>query len=310
VTVRPSRRRGRDDRGRGAVRGGRDDLRRGDPGGRRDPRGKAQSRSILGRLGSPRPLRLLTPVRAGGALGLVVAGLLLGLATSSPAFALDRIDSPTLEWTSADAVAAAVDVPLGTNVFGIDTGPIEARLLALPAVASASVRVGLPASLELQVAERQPILAWRVGETVFLVDRDGRLFAHVDAAAVKTLGVPTVVDDRVASPFSIVVGGTLDPIDLDVATRLGSLQPADLGSAATRLTVRVDDTDGYVVRGVSQPWRAVFGIYTPTVRTPDLIPGQVQLFRSLLAGREGNLDRIVLADATNGTYTLRATPKP
>ncbi|HEX8024778.1 MAG TPA: FtsQ-type POTRA domain-containing protein, partial [Candidatus Limnocylindrales bacterium] len=254
--------------------------------------------------------RLLTPVRAGGALGMLVAGLLLRLATSSPAFALDRVDGPSLQWTSTDAISAAIGVPLGTNVFGIDTGPIESRLRALPAVAGATVRVGLPSSLELQVTERQPILAWRVGETVFLVDRDGTLFADVDAAAVKTLGVPTVLDARVASPFSIVVGGTLDPLDLDVATRLASLGPADLGSAASRLTLRVDDTDGYTLRGVGQPWRAIFGIYTPSVRTPDLIPGQVQLLRSLLAGREGNLDRIVLADATNGTYTLRATPKP
>ena len=287
MTARPTRRRGRDDRG-----------------------GRDTRRGSRGSVGSRRSLRVLSPVRAGGLLGLLVAGLLLRLATTSPVFGLERVDGPSLRWTSAEALDAAVGVAPGTNVFEIDTAPIEARLRALPAVAGATVRIGLPASLELQVDERQPILAWRVGETVFLADRDGRLFATVDAAAVTSLGVPTVVDARVASPFTITVGGSLDPIDLDVATRLASLVPADLGSAATRLTVRVDDTDGYVVRGVTQPWRAIFGIYTPTVRTPDLIPGQVQLLRSLLAGREPSLDRVVLADASNGTYTLRATPKP
>src|SRR5262249_24100559 len=146
---------------------------------------------------------------------LLVAGLLLRLATTSAVFALDRVDAPSLRWTSAEAIQAAVGVPLGANVFEVDTAPIEARLRALPAVASATVRVGLPTSLEVQVVERDPILAWQVGDTTFLVDRDGHLFATVAAADVAAVGVPVVTDDRVASPLQLAVGGTLDPVDLD-----------------------------------------------------------------------------------------------
>jgi hypothetical protein len=71
------------------------------------------------------------------------------------------------------------------------------------------------------------------------------------------------------------------------------------------LRVVIDDTDGYQLRPVGQPWIAVFGIYTPTIRTPDLVPGQVRLLRSLLAGREQSLKRVVLADDRNGTYVTR-----
>ncbi|TMD29133.1 MAG: hypothetical protein E6I94_07230 [Chloroflexi bacterium] len=54
------------------------------------------------------------------------------------------------------------------------------------------------------------------------------------------------------------------------------------------------------------PRRATFGFYTPTLRTPDLVPAQVRLLRSLI-GRvgEAKVATVLLADATNGTYTTR-----
>jgi hypothetical protein len=207
-------------------------------------------------------------------------------------------------------VLASVAVPLGTNVFGIEVGPVEARLAGLPGIASAHVSVALPATLVVSIVEREPILAWRVGEAEYLVDRGGVLFATTNAAGASAAGVPTVIDARVASPLTLAVGATLDPVDLDVATRLGALTPMEVGSSATRLEVRVTDTDGYLIRGYPTTWVAVFGFYSPALRSVELIPGQVQLLRSLLAGREPTVDRIILADDRNGTYTLKPTPKP
>ena len=102
----------------------------------------------------------------------------------------------------------------------------------------------------------------------------------------------------------------LDAVDLDAATRLASLVPADVGSSAVSLAIRVTDQSGYVVDARPAGWSAVFGFYTPSLRTTELIPGQVRLLRSLLIGREQLVERVILASATDGTYIPRSTPKP
>jgi hypothetical protein len=241
---------------------------------------------------------------------MLAAGLLLRLVTSSSAFGLGRVDQPSLHWTAGDAVLANVGVAPGTNVFGIEIGPIETRLAALPGIASAHVSVALPATLVLSIVEREAILAWRVGAAEYLVDRDGVVFATTDTASADAAKLPTVIDERVAAPFTLAIGARLDPVDLDVATRLAALTPADIGSVTTSLEVRVTDTDGFVLRPTASSWTAVFGFYSPALRSTDLIPGQVQLLRSLLADREPLVERIILADDRNGTYTLKPTPKP
>jgi len=69
----------------------------------------------------------------------------------------------------------------------------------------------------------------------------------------------------------------------------------------------VSDANGFVVRAVAPGWMAIFGFYTPNLRTTDLIPGQVRLLRSLIAGREAQVELVILADDQNGTYVPRAT---
>ncbi|HEY2916538.1 MAG TPA: hypothetical protein VGI98_04910, partial [Candidatus Limnocylindrales bacterium] len=111
------------------------------------------------------------------------------------------------------------------------------------------------------------------------------------------------------STATLFIGARLDPTDLDAATRLASLTPDDVGTRATGLVVRVNDADGYSLTTTPASWTAIFGPYTPVLRTPDLIPGQVRLLRSILFGQEDKLVRIVLADATHGTVVPRATPR-
>ncbi|MEO7228975.1 MAG: hypothetical protein ABIZ30_00105, partial [Candidatus Limnocylindrales bacterium] len=94
------------------------------------------------------------------------------------------------------------------------------------------------------------------------------------------------------------------------ATRLASLTPDDIGSVAKSLIVTVTEANGFVLVPVPRTWTAVFGLYTPTLRTPELIPGQVRLLRSLLAGREDSVAKVILADADSGTFIPKATPAP
>jgi hypothetical protein len=117
-----------------------------------------------------------------------------------------------------------------------------------------------------------------------------------------------VIDDRRVQSINLDVGAHLDPVDLDAATRLASLVPADLGSSAVSLGVSVTDANGFVVTTRPSSWSAVFGFYTPSLRTTGMIPDQVRLLRSLLVGREAEVQRVILASGTDGTYTPRAAP--
>jgi hypothetical protein len=252
--------------------------------------------------------RIVTPGRAGGLLGMIAAAYLWSLASGPSAFSIARLDVPELQWTEPAAVSAALADVAGANALQLETGPLEGSLAELPTVRSAEVVVSvLDGTLLVRIEERQPILGWRVGEAVFLVDPDGVILGSRDAdAAGPTL--PTIEDRRTGAADGLGIGARLDPTDLDVATRLGGLSPADVGSAQPTLSVVVTDRDGYIVRTAG--WDAVFGFYGPATRSPEMIAGQVRLLRSLLADREGDVERVVLASDTNGTYVPRTSPRP
>jgi hypothetical protein len=247
----------------------------------------------------------VTPARAAALLGMLACGFAFTFVTGPTAFALGRTDLPALTWTDPDVVRATLAMPEGANVFRIETAPLVAALRALPAVADADVSVSLPdAALIVHIVERRPVLAWTLDGTRFVADGDGRVFATMAKADALPAGV-AVVDDRRIDPGPLAIGASLDAVDLDVATRLASLTPADIGSTAQRLTLAVTETDGFILVAPGA-WTAVFGFYSPATRPADVIPAQVRLLRSLLDGRETTLARIILASGTDGTYI----PKP
>lgn len=251
-----------------------------------------------------------SPIRAGAALAVLAgAAAIYGLVGSS-AFGFGTLDLEGQRWTARSAIETAIDLPDGTNLFGVSTEPIESALEALPAIQEASVSVALPETLVVRIEERVPILVWQVGERRFLADRAGWLLAELGGPAVETpAGLPTIVDQRTAAR-RLRVGTTIDPVDLQAATQLASLRAADVGSTAASLAVRVTDESGFVVAARPEGWTAVFGFYTASLRTTDIIPGQVRLLRSLLAGREATVERVILASEDDGTFTERPTPVP
>jgi hypothetical protein len=240
---------------------------------------------------------------------LVAAGGIYGLAATS-AFGFDRLSITGNVLTPADAIRGRVALAPGTNLVGLSTQPIVDRLRDLPAVADASVRVGLPDTLTVDVHERVPILLWQVGSQRFAVDGSGLLFAAVPPNAPASFAsLPTVADQR-ASAASLAIRSTLDPVDLDAATRLASLTPEQIGSHADALRVNVDDMHGFTVSSGPNGWQAVFGKYGLSQRTPSLIPGEVQLLTALLAGREDGVQTVFLSDERNGTYLPKSSTKP
>jgi POTRA domain, FtsQ-type len=255
----------------------------------------------------------LTPIRSAALLAMLVsAGAIYGL-IASPAFGFERLTVSGTSLTPEETVRSAVGLAEGTNLVGLDTAAIAGRLTELTTVAGADVAVGLPDQLEVRIRERRPIVIWAIGDRRFAVDETGLLFAEVTGAegatATAVEGVAVVRDDRIAAS-ALAIRSTLDPIDLDAATRLGSLTPSEVGSHAAGLTLRVTNERGFTVSSGNGGWVAIFGFYGRSQRTPALIPGQVQLLRALLAGREETVQTVVLADDRDGTYVAKPTPRP
>ena len=249
---------------------------------------------------------LLTPIRAGAAFVMVVTALAIYGVGASAAFAYRHLDfdAGAAAYTTRDVVLASLGLDhVSPNLFLMKTDRYADRLLALPAVTSAEVTVSLPDVIRVRLAERAPLVVWNVGGHRFLVDRTGMLFAPATAGGPGD-SLPAVTDRRNASG-AFDIGAHVDPVDLDAATRLAGVTPRDIGSAASDLRLSIEDGDGYVFRPVGVPWIAVFGVYTPSIRTPDMVPGQVRLLRSFLAGRELTVKRVILADDRNGTYEGR-----
>ena len=109
---------------------------------------------------------------------LISAGALYGLATTS-AFGFERLEVTGATLTAEDAIRAKVGLEDGTNLVGLATEPIAARLRELPSVREVDVSVGLPDVLRVTVEERHPLIVWAVGERRFAVDEGGILFAEV-----------------------------------------------------------------------------------------------------------------------------------
>lgn len=215
-----------------------------------------------------------------------------------------------------DKVIAAANIPIGSSLLGVNLREAEEAVAALPLVASVRVSAGLPDGIQIRVREKTLLLRWQIGERVYAVSDSGELLGETrmldlaPSAAVLLDAAPLLTDDRTPSPLPTV--GRLTPTELDVATRLASLTPEDLGTAAPTLTLQLLSDFGFVLQasGPSIEWYAVFGIYSATIRPTSMIPGQVRLLRSLLAGRETKIGWVILADDQAGTYTEKGVRPP
>ena len=215
-----------------------------------------------------------------------------------------------------DAVVAAANIPVGSSLLAVNLRAAEEAVAALPLVASVRVSAGLPDGIQIRVREKSLLLRWQIGDLVYAVTESGELLGDTTrlnlapTAAAALAAAPLLYDDREGSPLLAV--GQLTATELDVATRLASLTSEDLGTGATALTLRLLSDFGFVVQatGPSIEWNAVFGIYSATIRPTSMIPGQVRLLRSLLAGRETRIGWVILADDQAGTYTAKGVRPP
>lgn len=240
---------------------------------------------------------------------LIVALLAPPALASSGTFTIASLRIVGLHLLDDAAVRSASGVVLGEGLLTSDPHRIEQFLDEIPFVASSRVRIGLPGEIRAEILEETPLLRWSSGGVTYLMSGSGELLGPATSPLLSTAGraaveqLPLLNDLRTAPP--LLPGDVITSLDVDIATRLASLTFADLGSAATRLSLVIDPQYGFVLQGEGEgfAWNAVFGIYSATIRPPEMLPGQVRLLRSLLAGRERKIGWVILADGQAGTFT-------
>ena len=185
------------------------------------------------------PLLLRRPV-LGLTLGLVVIVTIIGVfAGGYVAHAIGRAEAAVVapfteagfavhdvtitgeEHTRMEAAAAAIAVPKGESIFGVNPGAARARLLMLPWVSDAEVRRHFPDKVTVHLIEKRPFALWRNGNALVAVERSGAVITKVDED--NDLGrLPLLVGagaPEAAAPIIDAVAG-----EKAVAARLAALE--------------------------------------------------------------------------------------
>jgi cell division protein FtsQ len=95
-------------------------------------------------------------------------------------FAVQEVTITGEEHTAREAAAAAISVPKGESIFGVNPDAARARLLMLPWVSDAEVRRHFPDHVSVHLIEKRPFALWRNGNALLAVERSGTVITKVD----------------------------------------------------------------------------------------------------------------------------------
>jgi len=111
---------------------------------------------------------------------LVAVGVAYVVATSTPVFALERVDVRGAPPAVARDVTAATRHLVGQSLVTIDADEVEGTLRTLPAVAGVSVDRAFPHTLVVKVAPERPVAVVRRGDTSWLVTGAGKVIREIE----------------------------------------------------------------------------------------------------------------------------------
>ena len=146
---------------------------------------------------------------------------------------------------------------VGQPVFAASASGARAALLRLPAIREARVRITLPDTAEVDIAERDAVARWVIGPAEWYIDVEGVLFGSADPQGAPQIRVS---DDREATRTCAgrAGGRCIDPAILAGALRLARIAPGELRADALKPEVHIDPTQGLVVRS-GAGWEIRFG---------------------------------------------------
>ncbi|HEX9609936.1 MAG TPA: FtsQ-type POTRA domain-containing protein [Candidatus Limnocylindria bacterium] len=262
---------------------------------RRPARGAARSRGAQ----RPRkPLRrriaahLPSLARAGAVLGAVAATAALGALLNGPWLRVTDVTFAGQHHTAAADLERVLLEQRGRSVLAVDTASIRARIEGLPAVGEATVSATLLGRIEATVVEHEVAFVWQTASGRFLGAADGTIFAALADDEALPAGVeplPQIQDERFVARL-ITVGDVIPAGVVGTALRLFEIDPAALGSAASQLSLRLDDEYGFRLVSAAPEWQVALGPYgldpmeTETEAAARL-DAQVAAVRTLFATR-------------------------
>ena len=244
-----------------------------------------------------RPLRLhlgRLPGRGRLLALLVFAALVAGSVTlvNGPWLRISSVAHAGARFTPAAELEGIMAPYRGTPLLALDADALQEQVAALPAVASVRVEATLPGSLRVSVTEKAPAFVWRTPRAQLVTAADGSVMAALPAGGslpAELRGLPVVDDTRYTS-HGLMPGRTLPAADLRVASRLVGLDPRVIGSKARRLSVSLDDQNGFVLTSPLPGWEAALGFYErdPTedrAKADARLEEQLAAIRTLFAQR-------------------------
>ena len=205
---------------------------------------------------------------AAAALTLQVG--LLVLALTLPGFQVRQVTVVGTHLITTGAVVAAAEVP-EQSIFTINGAAIQGRVQALPWVASAVVSTELPATVQISIVERAPMLRIRRDGADTLVASDGATLPGADATPAARTGIPVLIDDRVGSAQP--VNATLVELLSSIARRF----PPVFGCSVAAYLWGADDV---VSLWTSTGWRAILG-HLDTQDSLRGLPAQIETLAAL-----------------------------
>jgi cell division protein FtsQ len=141
---------------------------------------------------------------------------LVGLRTQfeqRPEFRVGLISVDGASIDLAEAIRAKIGVTLPMSSFDIDLDAARARIEGLDAVASAVVRVRAGGILHVEITERVPVIVWRKGDAIEMLDATGHRVAGLAARSDRP-DLPLIAGDGadVAAGEALAVYAAAAPI--------------------------------------------------------------------------------------------------
>lgn len=196
--------------------------------------------SLPSRRRPARPRRPRRPVR----LGLTVLALVavIWLLFAGPLFTVRSLQVDGLRGLPAEQVREAAGIEQGTPLLRVDVDVAEARVGALPQIASVEVTRGWPDSVVITVVERVPVAVVGPPGARSLIDADGVLFDLVTGAPPDGVVPLDVADPRPGDPTTLAALAAVSALPVEV--RKGVAGAAASGPEDISLTL----DDGTLVR--------------------------------------------------------------